>query len=243
MYRYWSIFGIGQYRVTEPMPVREDLESEDGASVEVDPPEHDKIESSATMILDEGTLNDSSETLLRHVRVNSIGDYYDIPQLRRLAITKLERIMAHNWNATQYLDVCKESFKCSSDTNLHHSLALVAVPHMERLVALEGFAALEPISDFGVILRLLTDKLTESQSFVKDIRARLERSEKDREHAEAAAENLRITMEKVRECHEILRKCNNCPHCFTDVTCMVEEGEFDLGPHFSLCCKMCDYGR
>ena len=40
----------------------------------------------------------TAETLLGHVRVNAVADYYDIPQLKELANTKIRHIIETNWS-------------------------------------------------------------------------------------------------------------------------------------------------
>ena len=45
----------------------------------------------------------TAEILLGHVRVNAIADYYDIPQLKELASTKIQHIIETQLVSTRFL--------------------------------------------------------------------------------------------------------------------------------------------
>jgi hypothetical protein len=92
----------------------------------------------------------TTEILLRNVRANAIADYYDIPQLKQLANTKIQHVLDTSWSANGFSDIVKEAFNSTSDMALHNILTLTAATLVEELLELEDFASLEIMSDFSI---------------------------------------------------------------------------------------------
>src|SRR2546423_15473800 len=84
----------------------------------------------------------TAEILLGHVRVNAIADYYDIPQLKELANTKIQHIIETNWSPHGFSEVVKEVFNSTTDRALREIMSLTAVAHIEELLEFEDFAEL-----------------------------------------------------------------------------------------------------
>jgi hypothetical protein len=91
-----------------------------------------------------------TEILLRNVRVNAIADYYDIPQLKQLANTKIQHVLETSWSADGFSNIVKEVFNSTSVMALHNIMTLTAATHIEELLKLEDFALLELMSDFSI---------------------------------------------------------------------------------------------
>lgn len=80
----------------------------------------------------------------------SITDYYDIPQLRQLATTKIERTIATSWHAISFSNVVREASGATSDTALHHTLGVTAAAHIEESLELEESVTLDTMTGFTV---------------------------------------------------------------------------------------------
>jgi hypothetical protein len=85
--------------------------------------------------------DDHLDFVLRHIRVNAVADYYDLPLLKARAPEKMETAMAMNWDAHRFLDVVAEGLRTTSDTGLHDALAMTATAHSGELLKLEGFGS------------------------------------------------------------------------------------------------------
>lgn len=73
------------------------------------------------------------DILLRHAKVNAIADSYDIPRLRTLAITKIEKILKTTSSTDAFLEVVRETLTSNNDWALHDMVASIAAAHVEEL--------------------------------------------------------------------------------------------------------------
>jgi hypothetical protein len=87
---------------------------------------------------------------LRHVYVNAIADYYDIPQLKELANTKIQHILGTSWSADGFPDVIRDVFSLTGDLALHNIITLIAAERIKELIKLKDFVELDVISDFAI---------------------------------------------------------------------------------------------
>jgi len=92
----------------------------------------------------------TAETLLGHVRVNAVADYYDIPQLKELANTKIRHIIQTNWSPYGFSEVIKEVFNSTTDKELREIMSLTVAAHIEELLEFEDFTELGVIGDFAI---------------------------------------------------------------------------------------------
>jgi hypothetical protein len=121
----------------------------------------------------------AEEILLRHVHVNAIADYYDIPPLKELANTKIKHLLETSWSADGFSHVVKEVFNATRDTALHNMVTSAAAAHIEELLELDDFTALEVMSDFAIGIIRTT------------IAARKANEESSRQKLQAAESRLR----------------------------------------------------
>ncbi|KAH8663696.1 BTB/POZ protein [Tricladium varicosporioides] len=199
----------------------------------------------------------TTEILLCHVHMNAIADYYDIPQLKQLANTKIQPLLENTWSPDNFSDIVREVFNSTSDTALRKIMASTAATHMEELVELEDFATLDAMSEFAIsIIRtiiaaykdredLSTQKLQAVQSQLQQTKSRLQSAEQDcsdekslRDRATTRADHI---IENVDNCIEILSKTRTCrnPRCEADFTCYIERGGFIDEPKYTLRCARC----
>lgn len=93
---------------------------------------------------EEAAHSKSLEILKRHVRVNAIADYYDIPRLRDLASSMIEGILTRlGFSVNIFLDVLKEATEITGDKGLYRVLGSAAANHLEELVLNENFRAID----------------------------------------------------------------------------------------------------
>lgn len=192
----------------------------------------------------------TTERLLGNVRVNAIADYYDVPQLKQLANEKIEGILETSWTAQGFSTIIKEAFKSTSDKELYNIIALAAASHIEELVELEDFAALEVIGDFAIsIMRkttvthkvqegLLTERLKTAESYLQSI-------ERDYTHEktlrEREATRAHRAIKSIDDCLDTLRDTGACrnTNCDALFTCYVERSGSRDEPSYLLRCAKC----
>jgi hypothetical protein len=135
----------------------------------------------------------TAKILLGRVRVNAVVDYYDIPQLKELANTKIQHIIETNWSPHGFLEVVKEVFNSTTDRELREIISLTAAAHIEELLEFEDFTELDVMSDFaiGIIRNMFaTYKADESSTSreLRDIKHRLQSLEADYSNKRSARE-------------------------------------------------------
>jgi hypothetical protein len=101
----------------------------------------------------EGASPRMDEMLLPHINVNSIADYYDIPELKRHANDRIRQILAMEWSGKSFSNVLERVFESTADEPLHQIMVTAAVDHLEELIELEDFFKVKLLNTFatGVI--------------------------------------------------------------------------------------------
>ena len=151
------------------------------------------------------------KSLLFHIQMNSIADYYDIPKLRHRANTEIQNILNTSWFPCNFPIIIQEVVKSTGDKELRNILSDAMVAHMDELVELgEDIAPPELISDFsfGVICKLVA---VSKQKF-----------------------------ESVNKFKALLNKTSRCHYCFLEFPCtMVEVDSLKDVPSYNLSCTNC----
>lgn len=110
----------------------------------------------------EGASPRMGEMLLPHIKVNSIADYYDIPELKQHANDRIRQILTTEWSGKSFSDVLERVFESTADEPLHQIMVTAAVDHLEELIGLEDFFKIKLLNTFtigvinGVIERMST---------------------------------------------------------------------------------------
>jgi len=195
--------------------------------------------------------------LLRNVHVNAIADYYDIPQLRQLANTKIQSLLETSWAADGFCSIVDEVFNSTRDTALHDVVTSTAASHIEELIDREDFGALEVMSNFAITImqRIITrgkakEKLSSLTlhsvaSQLQDAEDRLLSAELDGRHQKSLRdyETTRAdrTIQRIDDCLDILSRTRVCRNssCRADFNCYVERGGFASEPKYTLRCAKC----
>lgn len=124
----------------------------------------------------------SLEILKRHVRVNAIADYYDIPRLRDVASSMIEGIFTRiGFSANVFLNVLKEATEITGDKGLYRVLGLAAANHLEELILNENFRAIDIMKDGfgGSLLFACAHLITATRSSLKTERELHERTKRE----------------------------------------------------------------
>jgi hypothetical protein len=186
----------------------------------------------------------TAETLLGHVRVNAVADYYDIPQLKELANTKIRHIIETNWSPHGFSEVIKEVFNSTTDRELREIVSLTVAAHIEELLEFEDFAELDVIGDFaiGIIRNMFaTYKADESSTSreLRDVKHRLRSLKADYYSEKSTREHETGKVDRINHCLEILSKRQSCRNCNADFACYVERGGTNSKPQYTLRCAKC----
>lgn len=70
-----------------------------------------------------------------HVKMNAIGDYYDIPNLKIEAIVQIEDILVYSWSPRGFSAIMHEAVRTTGDQELLDILAKTASDHIEVLIS------------------------------------------------------------------------------------------------------------
>ena len=186
----------------------------------------------------------TAEILLGHIRVSVIADYYDIPQLKKLANTKIQHIIETNWSPHGFSEVVKEVFNSTTDRELREIMSLAATAHIEELLQSEDFAELDVMSDFaiGIIRNMFAtykaDKSSTSRE-LQDMKHRLRSLKADYDNERSAREHETGKADRISHCLEILSGTQSCRNCDADFACYVERGGTHSKPQYTLRCAKC----
>lgn len=190
----------------------------------------------------------TADITLHHVRVNAIADYYNIPQLKELANTKIQHILGTSWSADGFPDVIKDVFSLTGDLALHNIITLTAAEHIEELVKLEDFAELDVISDFaiGIIRTAITASKDMEENFIQKLQAvqsQLQQTESLLQSAEARYAAAERKSENINDCLNTLCSTRTCRNigCSAEFTCYIEDSSHLSNPNhpYILRCKKC----
>jgi hypothetical protein len=188
----------------------------------------------------------AAEMLLRHVHVNAIADYYDVPPLKELANMKIQHILETTWSAHGFSDVIKEVFSATGDMRLREMITLTAATHIEELVELDDFAALEVMSDFAInIVRNMITACKAVKSQLKVTEYLLRTAEHDCTYQKSLVdgETMRANriIENIHNCTNTLRQTSACRNnsCTADFACYIERVGSADEPRYMLRCARC----
>jgi hypothetical protein len=190
------------------------------------------------------------DEIMLHVRVNAIADYYDIPQLRQLANTKIQHVLDTAWSADGFSGIIREVFQCNGDMELRKIMASTVAAHIEELIELDDFVGLDIPSDFVMnIIRhtISTYRVNEnlSNQELQVVKAQLREAEYRLQSAkqEEASERSRSDriIENIGNCCEILSEREVCRNarCDAEFACYIERGGFVGEPIYTVRCAKC----
>ena len=199
------------------------------------------------------------DILLRHAKVNAIADSYDIPRLRTLAITKIEKILKTTSSTDAFLEVVRETLTSNNDWALHDMVASIAAAHVEEL-AEEKLDHLNDRTHFPAFsLNLMKNKVAAHKAKEEEHKASEELSAQELATARSRIDCLQLECLLERsfgvdaiaranriiknndECRQVLARTRVCRNvrCEFDFLCNIEKGGQENKPRYILRCARC----
>ena len=173
------------------------------------------------------------KSLLFHVKINSIADYYDIPELRHRANTEVQKILNTSWSPCNFPIIIQEAFNSSGDKELRNILSETMAAHIDGLVELgEEISPPEAISDFTYdVLRRL---VAVNKSRIEDLESQL----REARRTVRAHESMKENIEKFRALYN--NNTERHDYTYPHRRCVEFDMERDIGedpPLYKLRCK------
>jgi hypothetical protein len=119
------------------------------------------------------------KSLLFHVKIDSIADCYDIPELRSCSRTKVKNILNTSWSPHDFPIVIREVFNPTGDEELHDIFSEAMIAHIDELMGLGGvrgdITPPEVLSDFAniVLRKVAAATISWENKFVQRIGPRI----------------------------------------------------------------------
>lgn len=137
----------------------QDKNGKDKAALAEGPNKSTPTTSGASSSHETSEINHSSsptiQTLLAHVNVNAIADYYQIPALKTLAIAKIQDIFDKRWQKEGFLDVVEAAFTVTGDAALQKVVLAALTSHIGALLTLKDFSRVFVVGER--MIEVLTD--------------------------------------------------------------------------------------
>ncbi|KAI0134195.1 hypothetical protein BJ170DRAFT_189571 [Xylariales sp. AK1849] len=178
------------------------------------------------------------ESVLCHVRVNMIGDYYDVPNLVQLANANINQHFRDEWSV-QIFSLATEQLSASGDLGWQKTFAPVAAEHVSELIASERFSRLEVVTGiaFEILqscaqrLQTAKDSLQTTKFSLLITNSRMKEIENDRDLQKRALDEFVALRFK-------LSSKFRCPgtYCGSDFTGKITK----VSTGWVLCCVHCD---
>jgi len=165
------------------------------------------------------------KSLLFHVKMNAIADYYDIPELRHEANTKARSILNTSWYPRDFPVIIREVFNSTGDKELHDIISDVMAAHIYELIGLdEDIAPLGVISEFaGSVLRKIAVGNESSKQMlmqrVKNLESKLHETKQLAQRQMSKAKDLENGTERFSQ---LLKQTTRCRNCSTNFGCYME---------------------
>ncbi|KAH8670530.1 hypothetical protein BGZ61DRAFT_107493 [Ilyonectria robusta] len=173
-------------------------------------------------------------TLLCHVRMNAIGNYYDIPPLLKLANRYIESIFRQNWSADSFSDVVIDALKRTGDESLHTIMSTTASDHISELVQSNNFARLKSDGDFMYkVLKNCGNRIRQLDESVQNLTTISTMSE-------ANANKAPTIIAAIDQCLNNLKQTRNCRNCNHYFSCYIQNTGSGLDPVYTLRCADCE---
>jgi hypothetical protein len=167
------------------------------------------------------------KSLLFHVKMNEIADYYDIPELRHEANTRVKNLLNTSWSPRDFPVIIQEVVNSTSDKGLHDIISDVMAAHIDELIGLSQGEYIAPrgvISDFsGSVLRKVVVANKSSNHMlekrIKDLELELHEAKQLTEREMSKVKGLE---EDTKRFSKLLKQTTRCRNCRADFSCYME---------------------
>ncbi|KAI1817059.1 hypothetical protein GGS20DRAFT_535228 [Poronia punctata] len=166
--------------------------------------------------------NNDSDHLLCHGRMNAMADYYDVPSLAALSITKAEEILTKNWDVNSFTTLVENTIHSTSDAAFHDMLGTAAAEHIDDVIESHILDNVTIAQNFGsYVLRKVLPKLSSAQASVRQLQQDLLGTKVKLQSAETYSATLHRNM---GECQVLLQQNKACRNvtCSAEFTCHLE---------------------
>ncbi|KAJ4245974.1 hypothetical protein NW762_013718 [Fusarium torreyae] len=203
---------------------------------EQDYDEADTVSHSSTA-LPETTEDENVESLLSHIRVNAIADYYNIQDLSQLANSKIQIVLDEGQSADVFPRILQEVSTSNRDANLRSIIASATAKCIEELTESETFRAVKFDHTLSIeILRVCGKRIQKLQHELNTVQreAAACRSSQARElHAKTAL------IKQANDSLDTLKQTSQCRHCSRDFNCYFEKESMEDDSSYVLRCRAC----
>lgn len=179
-----------------------------------------------------------------HVSVNSIADYYDIPELRKQANAKIRWILETAWSADGLSNTVEEVFESTSDKALRQIMATVVADHIEELIRREDFVKFKMMNEFTFsVMQQMKSKRDAAENELRRTKIALQMAEESctQEKSLKERETMKLdgAIKSIDGCLNTLSRTRTCRHCSAEFCCRIEHCGSSQYPVSSLRCRKC----
>lgn len=169
----------------------------------------------------------ATTSLFKHVRVNSIGGYYNIDRLVSLANTKIKRLLwsdneDKSWVA-RLPSIIEAALGSTRDHELLDILASAAAANISTLLDLGQFENLNIITGFAV--RVLRGCVREHQALRDELREMDKRYGNEIDLQRRQIQDVKSEISSLKGCLAVLNKRSGCRNCGAEFHCFIYADE------------------
>ncbi|KAB8239979.1 hypothetical protein BDV35DRAFT_399057 [Aspergillus flavus] len=189
-----------------------------------------------------------AKLLQQHVRVNAIADYYNVPPLVALTVSRVREAVQANWSVADFSFLVQETFATSGDRSIQSLLISIASDRIQELLASTSFNGLDLAPDFVFELlravvasnrdrQAIQDQETQALSgMVHTLESQLEVVRNYRDVAMARASRV---IRNINSCVSLLNRTTTCGWCNEGVGCYIARAGQMEEPDYILRCVQC----
>lgn len=185
------------------------------------------------------------ESIIEHVRVSAMAEYYKVEDLKQLAISKVQEVGQVSWNATAFMRAANYAITSTSEDELHDSMARAGSSHIKELLAHSDMEKL--ISPFGVrLLQSYVDRMEQAKDDLICDHMSLQRDLKSqRFQLDGANRQIESMYKSLAKCRNSLLKKRHCknPNCRAEFPILLEHGVYDSEFRLRIRCSKCGSRR
>ena len=180
-------------------------------------------------ILSRGDGDDIFETLLSHLRVNAIADYFNIQNLVGYANSNILLILQSCEAPGIFLHFAQEVSRSTGDTALHSILESTLANCLEDLTDLD-------FKDVELGSTLVVGVLRASGTRIRELQAQI--STLQSVTATESLRNARI-ITNIDNCVKMAKRTKECRNCNTEFANYIEKHGKEHEPTYTLRCEKC----
>ncbi|OQV04778.1 hypothetical protein CLAIMM_09610 [Cladophialophora immunda] len=162
-------------------------------------------------------------SLLAHIRVNSIGDYYGIDALVSLANRKIGNLLQSSTEDEPWLEslpaIIEAAVQSTGDHQVQRLLAGATAGNLSTLLALDRFKNLSVLTDFSIsILQSCAQEMVSLTRDLGEVKMLFLKSD------EILRDN-KAEIVKLKKSLSVLNRTSQCRSCAAEFTCSIDPFE------------------